>query len=49
MGEIKNIPEGIFLIHGEPSAMEGFDLKIRDTLGWKPHIPGLNEKITLWL
>ncbi|MBT8206480.1 MAG: MBL fold metallo-hydrolase, partial [Eudoraea sp.] len=49
MGAIKNIPEGIFLIHGEPTALEGFDTKIRDTFGWKPHIPKLNESVTLWL
>ena len=49
MGVIKNIPEGIFLIHGEPTALEGFDAKIRDVFGWEPHIPGLNETVILWL
>ena len=49
MGGIKNIPEGIFLIHGEPTALEGFDAKIRDTFGWEPHIPRLNETVNLWL
>ncbi len=49
MRRIKNIPERIFLIHGEPTALEGFDAKIRDTFGWDPHIPRLNEKVGLWL
>ena len=49
IGKIKNIPEGVFLIHGEPAAMEGFDLKIRDTLGWEPSRPRLNEAVSLWL
>ena len=49
IGNIKNIPEGVFLIHGEPAAMEGFDLKIRDTLGWEPSRPRLNEAVTLWV
>ena len=49
LGSIKNIPEGIFLIHGEPTALEGFQTKIRDTLGWQPKIPRLKESITLWV
>ena len=49
MRAIKNIPEGVFLIHGEPTALEGFDTKIRDTFGWEPHIPRLNEMVTLWV
>ena len=41
--EIKNIPEGVFLIHGEPSSLDTFKVKIRDTYGWQGHIPKLNE------
>ena len=47
--DIKNIPEGIFLIHGEPTALEGFQSKIRDTLGWQAMIPKLKEVFTLWV
>ena len=49
LGNIKNIPEGIFLIHGEPTALEGFQSKIRDKLGWQAKIPRLNEVFTLWI
>ncbi len=41
--EIKNIPEKVFLIHGEPTALDAFKVKIRDVYGWKAHIPKLNE------
>lgn len=49
MGSIKNIPERIFLIHGEPTAMEGFQSKIQDNFGWEAQIPKLNEVVTLWI
>ncbi|WP_299215164.1 MBL fold metallo-hydrolase [uncultured Aquimarina sp.] len=43
VSKIKNIPEKVFLIHGEPSASEAFNIKLRDTFNWKTHIPKLNE------
>ena len=46
---IKNTPEKVFLIHGEPSALDAFKVKIRDTKGWDCHIPKLEENIDLWL
>ncbi|MCX2720102.1 MBL fold metallo-hydrolase RNA specificity domain-containing protein [Lentiprolixibacter aurantiacus] len=49
LGNIKNIPEGVFLIHGEPEALQGFQSGIRDTMGWHPKIPGLNEAVTIWV
>ena len=46
---IKHTPEKIFLIHGEPGALDAFKVKIRDTNGWDCHIPKLEENIDLWL
>ncbi|SIR21395.1 MBL fold metallo-hydrolase RNA specificity domain-containing protein [Maribacter ulvicola] len=46
---IKNIPENVFLIHGEPGALDAFKVKIRDTKGWNCHIPKLEETIDLLL
>ncbi|WP_299431296.1 MBL fold metallo-hydrolase [uncultured Aquimarina sp.] len=43
VSKIKNIPEKVFLIHGEPSASEAFNIKLRDTFNWNIHIPKLNE------
>lgn len=44
---IKNIPEKVFLIHGEPSALDAFRVKIRNVFGWHVHIPKQNEIIDL--
>ena len=43
MNAIKNVPEEVFLIHGEPTALDAFRVKIKDTYNWNPHIPKLNE------
>ncbi len=43
ISEIKNIPEEVFLIHGEPTALDAFRVKIRDSFNWKVTIPKLNE------
>ena len=40
---IKNIPETTFLVHGEPSALDAFRVKVQDEYGWRMHIPNLNE------
>lgn len=39
--EIKNIPEEVFLIHGEATAQDALRVKLRDTYGWKVSIPKL--------
>jgi metallo-beta-lactamase family protein len=49
MSDIINIPEKVYLIHGEPSALDTFRVKIKDTYNWNVHIPKLSdvEKIVL--
>ncbi len=49
MGSIQNIPEKIFLIHGESTAMEAYQEKIQQRFGWNCHIPKLHEVVELWL
>ncbi len=44
---IKNIPERVFLIHGEPTALDAFRVKIKDTFAWQSHIPRLHEILEL--
>lgn len=46
---IKNIPETVFLIHGEASAIDAFRVKIKDSFGWHVKIPKLSdvEKVCL--
>jgi len=40
---IRNIPEKVFLIHGETEALEALKVKINKKYGWHVHIPQLNE------
>lgn len=49
MGKIKNIPEKVFLIHGEPTALDGFRVKIKDTYNWNVSIPKLNDNEKVWI
>jgi metallo-beta-lactamase family protein len=43
MSSIKNIPEKVYLIHGEPSALDAFRVKIKHTYQWNVIIPKLND------
>jgi len=49
MGSIKNIPEQVYLVHGEANALDAFRVKIEHHYGWKVKIPKLSdvEKILL--
>ena len=43
MQNIKNIPESVYLIHGEPTALDAFRVKIEATYGWQVRIPKLAD------
>lgn len=43
VADIKNVPEHVFLIHGEPSAQETLRVKLKDTYQWLVTIPELNQ------
>ncbi len=43
LSKIKNIPEQVFLIHGEPKASDALRTKIKDVYGWQVNIPKLYE------
>lgn len=47
LGGIQNFPERVFLIHGEPTSLNGFRVKIKDVFGWNVHIPCLSEVIEI--
>lgn len=49
MGNIKNIPEKVYLIHGEPTALDALRVKIKDRYNWNVSIPKLLEEETLIL
>ena len=43
MSSIKNIPEKVYLVHGEPCALDAFRVKIKDTYTWNVCIPKLSD------
>jgi metallo-beta-lactamase family protein len=47
MDSIKNIPERVFLIHGEQEALLEFKIKIVDVYKWHVHIPEIFETVEL--
>jgi len=47
MNEITNVPEKVFLIHGELIALDVFRVKIKDVYGWNVSIPKYNEKVQI--
>ncbi len=47
LGGIKNYPENVFLIHGEPTALDSFRVKLETTFGWQVKVPHLHEVISL--
>lgn len=47
LSDLKNIPENTFLIHGEPTALDAFRVKIRDTFSWNVTIPKYNQIVEI--
>ncbi len=49
VSEIKNFPEKVFLVHGEPTALDALRVKLRDRLGWNASIPSYGEVVDIVL
>lgn len=47
ISEIKNSPEKVFLVHGEPTAQDALRVKLKDKFSWEILSPKLNEIIEL--
>ncbi|WP_044397458.1 MBL fold metallo-hydrolase RNA specificity domain-containing protein [Lacinutrix sp. Hel_I_90] len=43
MSAIKNTPEKVFLVHGEPTALDAFRVKIKTVYDWTATIPKLGD------
>ena len=43
LSDIKKMPEQIFLVHGEPQALDTLRVKLKDSLGWHVTIPELYQ------
>ena len=49
LNNIRNIPEQVFLIHGEPHSLDALRVKLESDLGWNAKIPKLNEVIEIFI
>lgn len=47
--QIKNIPETVFLVHGEKTASDALRVKIKDERGWHLELPHLQESFEILL
>lgn len=47
MSEIKNVPDKVFIIHGEKQAADTFRVKIKDTYSWNCIIPKLYDIVEI--
>ena len=47
LSDIRNIPEQVFLVHGEPGASDVFRTKLQDQFGWNVRIPKLGQVVEL--
>ncbi|WP_418501602.1 MBL fold metallo-hydrolase RNA specificity domain-containing protein [Flagellimonas sp.] len=47
MGDIKNVPEKVFLVHGEKETMAIYKDKIHEKYRWNCHIPDLYETVEI--
>jgi len=43
VSDLEQHPEQVFLVHGEPQALDMMRLKLKDTYGWEAKIPELFE------
>ena len=49
LSEIDEKPRQVFLVHGEPTALDALRVKLEFELDWEPIIPGLDQKYALEL
>ncbi|RFN60248.1 MBL fold metallo-hydrolase RNA specificity domain-containing protein [Marixanthomonas ophiurae] len=49
VSDIKNNPEEVFLIHGEPTAQDSLRIKLKDTFNWRASLPKLYDIHNIWV
>jgi metallo-beta-lactamase family protein len=47
MSQIKNKPEQVFIVHGEPHAADALRVKIQNEFGWDCKIPAFMEQVSI--
>ena len=45
LGQFRNVPRSIFLVHGEQSASAGLADRIRERFGWNVHVPAFLDHV----
>jgi len=49
VSNIKNVPENVYLIHGEPAALDAFRVKLKDEYHWNVIVPKLTDVFKVML
>ena len=49
LSEITNIPEAVYLVHGEQKGLQSLRLKIEEKYGWKVTIPCTNDTVKFYV
>jgi len=49
LGKLRNFPENVYLVHGEPNALNTFRVKLQDCFGWHITVPKLYDELMLVL
>jgi metallo-beta-lactamase family protein len=49
LSDIKEKPQKVFLIHGEPSAQDVFRVKLKDRYAWDSYQPKRDEEFTIYV
>lgn len=47
LSHIKGTPEKVFLVHGEPTAIDALRVKLKDSYAWDPVVPRLYDRFVL--
>lgn len=47
LGSCDGRPREVFLVHGEPTALDALRVRVRDALGYEPRIPALGDVVEL--
>jgi metallo-beta-lactamase family protein len=47
LSDVEGAPEKVFLVHGEPTAIDVLRVKLKDSYSWDPVVPRLNDRFVL--
>ena len=47
LSDLEGVPEKVFLVHGEPTAIDVLRVKLKDSYSWDPVVPRLYDRFVL--